>query len=91
MKSIETTSKPTITWTYTLENTKVMAMLIDIGEKEDVSSDTKITRESLVENCKFIVLRKQLSRMLFLSFCGEEFHKCCSDNPQLVSFCHQTF
>jgi hypothetical protein len=67
MKSTETTSKPTITWPYNLENTKVMAMSIDIGEKEDVSSDTKITGESLVENCKFIVLRKQLSRMCLLT------------------------
>jgi hypothetical protein len=64
MKSTETTSKPTITWPYNLENTKVMAMSIDIGEKEDVSSDTKITGESLVENCKFIVfVFKQIQRM----------------------------
>ena len=67
MKSTETTSNSTITWPYNLENTKVMAMSIDIGEKEDVSSDTKIIGESLVENCKFIVLRKQLSRICLLT------------------------
>ena len=50
MKSTETKSTPTITWPYNLENTKVISMSIDIGEKEDVSSDTKITGESLVEN-----------------------------------------
>jgi len=49
---------------YNLENTKVMAMSINIGEKENVSSDTKITGESLVENCKFIVfVSKQIQRM----------------------------
>jgi hypothetical protein len=64
MKSTETTSKPTRTWPYNLQNIKVMAMSIDIGEKEDVSSDTKITVESLVENCKFIIfVFKQIQRM----------------------------
>ena len=64
MKSTKTTSNPTITWPYNLDNTKVMAMSIDIGENENVSSDTKITRESLVENCKFIVfVFKQIQRM----------------------------
>ena len=64
MKSTETTSNPTIRWPYNIENAKVMAMSIDIGEKEDVSSDTKITGESLVENCKFIVfVFKQIQRM----------------------------
>jgi hypothetical protein len=39
-------------------------MSIDIGEKEDVSSDTKIKVELLVENCKFIVfVFKQIQRM----------------------------
>ena len=64
MKSTETTSKPTKTWPYNIENKKVMAMSIDIGEKENVSSDTKIIGESLVENCKFIVfVFKQIQRM----------------------------
>ena len=66
MKSTKKTSNPTITWPYNLENKKFMDMSIDIGEKDDVSSDTKITGESLVENCKFIVLRKKLSRMCLL-------------------------
>ena len=64
MKSTEKTSKPAKTWPYNIENTKVMDMSIEIGEKENVSSDTKITRESLVENCKFIVfVFKQIQRM----------------------------
>ena len=50
MKSTKITSNLTRTWPYNLNNTKVMAMSIDISEKEDVSSDTKITGESLVEN-----------------------------------------
>jgi hypothetical protein len=30
-------------------------------------------------------------KLLFLSFCGEEFRMCCSDNPQLVSFRRRRF